>query len=126
MAVTSRAYATLTVYSRDAEVFGRVSNLLLIHPTRVSETNGLYGWFYSTQGRISSSKLEDHIKSILNLFAVHRADLEGLRKLGCDTRIWCFWESCSRNSGLVLAPETLSGIGSLGLELHFDVWLLSK
>ncbi|HTW83774.1 MAG TPA: DUF4279 domain-containing protein [Candidatus Sulfotelmatobacter sp.] len=73
-------------------------------------------WALSSEARVTSSELEDHLRVLLEI-TLPRADI--IRNLAKTSNVffWVFWDSDSldRGDGPILSSEICSGIGALVL-----------
>ena len=122
MNACKRTYVTFCVYSTTSALNDSISRCIGLEPTRVSHKGNLYGWYLSTQDKITSVDVTDHLESLLNTLETKKAKILQLSTEGYDMRVFCFWESFVGNGGPVLTSKIMSKLSELSLELHFDIW----
>jgi hypothetical protein len=66
-----------------------------------------------------------HIHSITTVLEGKSRYLAALREKGCNTDIFCFWES-SGQGGPSLDLETMKSLVELGLEIAWDIYFLES
>ena len=118
-------YVTLSVYHGEMTP-AELTKSLGMNPTRTCVKNSKRikknGWFLTTKDLVVSTKLEDHLISLLNNIIDSRRNLSETLTLGAEARIYCFWVSANGNGGPVLSANTLKQLSELGIDLHFDIW----
>jgi uncharacterized protein DUF4279 len=84
-------------------------------------------WSYSSSSSTNSKDLNDHLTSLLDAFLPLTSIIGNISKLS-NVYIFASWES-SRvifGAGPIISSNTSRGIGSLGVELHFDIYCSLK
>jgi hypothetical protein len=78
-------------------------------------------WKWSTRGLLHSRENLDHLQAIVSLLEGKADQLAGLRALGCQTDIFCYWVS-SGQGGPYLDSETMMSLARLGLDVAWDMY----
>lgn len=133
-ATCQRTYATLCIYSGDADP-SVVTKRLGIEPSssqrRVdaealesakSKRAAVNGWFLESQGLVESRDSRRHIDWLLDRVEAKADALRSLQELGCRTEISCFWMSQEGHGGPALTPIQMQRLAQLNLELWFDFY----
>jgi hypothetical protein len=125
----AETFATLRVYDVDPE---RVTSLLGVEPSssqvggssivRAGRFASRHGWFLTTKGRSQSLDARRHIDEVLAPLAGKDGALAELRAMGAQIDVSCYWRSAQGQGGPTLSPKQSSMLGSLGLDLWFDVY----
>lgn len=121
----SATYVTICCYHEELNA-DEMGAFIGLEPTRVVEKNSRRiknnGWFFSTEGRLQSTVLADHLKFIAMDIYPYRDNLRALIGRGVTARLYCFWVSAAGNGGPVIDSDTLRLLNDIGLDLHFDIW----
>ncbi|TWT49545.1 hypothetical protein Pla22_47420 [Rubripirellula amarantea] len=125
-----RTYATLRIYA-DTLSPEEITSLLGVEPTKSqpaeSRPKGVRdvpaGWFLSSDGILDSCDVRRHIDWLINKLLDSHDGLKTIRASGGRADISCFWVSAGGHGGPSIWPHQMSSLGSLGLELWFDVYL---
>lgn len=124
----SETYATLRVIGRslDPETLSRAIGLESTMAIRVGDTRPRGTrprdeaiWAYSTEARVATSNLADHIAFVVSLIP---KDFNRLVPPGCRTEIQCVWRSSSGHGGPTLPAGLLAELGDRGIDLDFDLY----
>lgn len=110
-----------------------ISGLLEIEPTkvqaasdRVSDTSERIqqnsGWFLESEGQIESRDSRDHFAWLLERISGKGVVLQSLASRGYLVDICCRWDSASDNGGPSMDPEQMIKLGTLGIEVWFDIY----
>lgn len=114
-----------------------VTAALGIEPTRTQfkGTVGLHsalkrpmkysGWFLQSDEQVSSRDARRHFDWLLNQLQGKQNVLARLREDGNLVDICCRWDSAG-HGGPTLNPEHLNQLGTLGVELWFDVYFAEE
>jgi hypothetical protein len=111
-----------------------VSRVLGLEPTsshvvgsRVSERSERVrrssGWFLESSGNVESRDARHHLDWLLNRVAGKERAFAELRCLDYQVDVCCRWDSKFGHGGPTLYPEQMAVLGSLGVELWFDIYL---
>jgi hypothetical protein len=118
-------YATLCIYHEEMTAED-ITNILSLEPTRTIQKNAKRikknGWFLTTEDRIESTVLMDHLKALAEDIRFNKDQIALLITKGAQARIFCFWVSAMGNGGPIINAEMLRFYGELNLDLHFDLW----
>ena len=125
----SSTYATLRIYPADLSL-DDITSRLDVTPTSTQAVEGRptgvmnipAGWFLTSKDAVESRDIRRHIDWILNLIADKSDVFEALRNGGVQTDISCYWATASGHGGPSLWPTQMAILGSLGLEIWFDVY----
>jgi hypothetical protein len=130
----SRTYVTLDIYHETLEPT-LISQTLGVTPDwsqkvgealRPGKLVNINGWFWGTRGRSASKDMRAHLYVVFKKFDEKKSKLRKLKKMGCQIRIMCFWESATGNGGPVLDHETLTLLAKYPLDLlEYDIWFPS-
>lgn len=125
-------YSTLRVFSESISP-DEITGVLQIEPTDrfrngesrdkgrfIHKTNG---WFYSTEKLSSSKDTRRHIDLILTALEGREEAIQKLLSMGCRIDISSYWGSVG-HGGPWLMPEQMLKLGTLGIEVWWDVYLL--
>jgi len=110
-----------------------ISGLLGIEPTKVqlagdriydtSELTYKYsGWSLQSKGHVQSRDSRDHFAWLLERISGKGNVLQSLASRGYLVDICCRWDSASGHGGPTMDPEQLVQLGSLGVEVWFDIY----
>jgi hypothetical protein len=118
-------YVTLCIYHKELTA-EEITKFLSLEPTRTIPKNAKRikenGWFLTTEDRIESTVLMDHMKALFEDIRFNKDQIALLIAKGAHARIFCFWVSAMGNGGPVISAEMLRLYGELNLDLHFDLW----
>lgn len=106
-----------------------VTRALGIEPTR-SGIKGIspnnrgrplpYGyWAISSEGRVDSDELEQHIVALLDLLPDF---FQNSVPAGARCEMHCSWHSATGHGGPSISAQTLTRLGIMGIELDFDFY----
>ena len=84
------------------------------------------GWFLESAGHVESRDVRDHLCWLLERIASKRAPLQEFRERGYLVDICCRWDSAWGHGGPTLDPAQLLQLGSLGIEVWFDIYFDGK
>jgi len=129
----SRTYVTLCIYHETLEPTFITQTLGVTpdrsqqigDPLRPGKIVSVNGWFWGTQSRSASKDMRAHLSVVFKKFDEKKNKLTKLRKMGCEIRIMCFWESATGNGGPILDHETLILLSKYPLDLDYDIWFPS-
>jgi hypothetical protein len=76
-------------------------------------------WAVSTEGRVRSSALEDHILALLQDLP---SEFRSFIPENCRCEIQCVWRSATGYGGPSLSARLLSRLGGHGIDLDFDFY----
>lgn len=126
-------YATLRIYHRsaDPETVGRILGLVATE-TQLSgqeyqhrqgvRTYPISGWFLCSEHHLKSFDNTKHLVWLLDQLNGRVQLLAELREAGWWMDISCMWDSRYGHGGPTLPAPLLGRLGSLGIELWFDVY----
>lgn len=82
-------------------------------------------WSYSSSALVNSKDLDEHLRALLAIFMPVARHVKDLQERN-DVVIFAQWESSRLvgGSGPVISPRNCRDIGTLGVELHFDIYCL--
>jgi len=111
----------------------KVSQILALQPTsshlvgtRVSELSDRVrrssGWFLESAEHVNSRDARHHLDWLLEKITGKELAFAELRKHDYEIDICCRWDSKSGHGGPTLNPSQMSILGSLGIELWFDIY----
>ncbi len=128
-----RTYATLCIYHHDLEP-SKITTLFGVEPSR-SQIRGtplenrqgkhlatVGAWFLTSKDMVISRDVRFHIDYLLERFKGREDNFRFLHKNSYKIQMNCFWESTSGNGGPLLDYKTMSTLGKLFIDVHFDVW----
>lgn len=78
-------------------------------------------WEFSTKHLLESTDNIEHIQLVLSVLSGKESLLGTLRKDGCTTDIFCFWES-SGQGGPILDIELMRKLVRYGLDISWDMY----
>lgn len=129
----AETYATLLIY-HDALDPDLLSERLGLMPTRSQKKGDILhphgirpvpapigGWFLSTREILKSKDCRRHIDYLLEKLAGKEDVFRSLRADGYRTIMSCYWLSAHGHGGPMVAAQSLSRMGELGLDLEFAV-----
>jgi hypothetical protein len=125
-----RTYATLCIYS-DSLHAAQISKVMDQQPDdflvkgeqrRPGKTNKSHLWQITTQGDCESKDMRAHVFFLLSNIPDGAVKLKALIELGCEIRLWSFWESASGNGGPTLDHEFVKWLSQYPVELAFDFY----
>ena len=122
MSACDETFVTLCVYPATREVYDAIGGFSQVPPTSMTERDGVYGWFWSSQRSVSSTDVADHLRYVLELISRAGLDLANLLRLGCKCWVSCFWVSSSGNGGPGLEPDVMAALSALNVPLYFDIY----
>ena len=83
----------------------------------------LTGWFLSSEGRVYSKDLRDHVDWLLVKLRGAKSALSALQEIeGTKVTVTCVWWSADGHGGPVLTPAQMRSFARLDLELALDVY----
>ena len=124
-------YVSLRILKDDPDVED-ITTRLGICPSEISGKGKLHsddkrseigGWFLCSKRIIHSTDTARHLEWLLDQLTPKQKVLEDLRKEGFVLDVSCYWLSAYGQGGPTLSPAIMEKLGSLGLELWFDVYL---
>ena len=80
------------------------------------------GWFLESSGRVDSRDARHHLDWLLEQIAGKEQAFAELHRLEYQVDICCRWDSQSGHGGPTLLPSEMAILGSLGIELWFDIY----
>lgn len=89
-------------------------------PGRVRRNSG---WFLSTRNRVVSRDSRRHLAWLLDSLRLKAAPLKKLRETGAEIDISCYYLS-SGQGGPTMSAVQMAELGSLGLDLWWDVYFI--
>jgi hypothetical protein len=114
--VTGRLNLKPTSIQRKGESANRFSN----------RTNPLSGWSLSSEARVDSKDLRNHMDWLLDQIACQKAEMESLRRAGCVFRVWCYWLSKAGHGGPIISVSQIKRLAELELEIYLDVYFVGE
>lgn len=133
--------ASLSIYGGEGSAPDHVTSVLGVEPTRSHEFGELHrGARMAAAGRRYPSSRWDYeqlesrasdddphgmasLDSLVRLFEPLADRLRQLREEGYWMRVWLLADSDSSQSGFVLSPETMAGLGAMGTPLFGDIFV---
>ena len=130
----AETFSTLRIFSDDLKP-EEITEILGIEATR-SFLNGdvhaleklkrkTNGWFYSTEKLSPSKDTRRHIDLILLALEGKSEAVEKLRLKGCKFDITSYWVSRGQG-GPSLLPQQLLKLGTIGIEVWWDIYFERK
>ena len=130
-----RTYAELRIYAGAMEP-ELVTKRLQVSPTSIQKKGEkkvnslgrvrevpLNGWFFSSEGKVSSLDVRHHLDWLLDRIEPARNELRYLQSMaGLTMQIDCVWWSSTGHGGPTLWPEQMRRIAALDLECSFDIY----
>jgi hypothetical protein len=128
-ATCARTYATLAIKHMDPST---ITERVGIEPSQ-SQRKGdrirpagariapFHGWFLSTKGHIESRDSRRHIDWLLDRLEGKSDEILQLQSDGCEMFVSCYWLSARGQGGPTISPDEMRRLGSLNLELWFDI-----
>lgn len=87
----------------------------------------LTGWFLSSEGRVYSKDLGDHVDWLLLKLGVAKSVLSALQEReSTKMSVTCLWWSADGHGGPVLTPAQMHAFAKLDLELALDIYFLGN
>jgi hypothetical protein len=80
------------------------------------------GWTLDIERQDDSEPFDAALKRLIDILQPHKQQLAAIRPL-CHFRLVCSGSSDSTQGGFWLSPECLAGVGWLGAEILFTVYL---
>ena len=127
-------YAELRIYP-DSQSADEITGILGISPTQSQDKGSLLvknertrkiprtGWFLSSEGRVDSRDVRDHLNWLIDTLVPVADELRLLQAQdGMKMTISCTWWSATGHGGPVLWPEQMKALAELNLECSFDVY----
>lgn len=110
-----------------------ITELLAVEPTStqragdlVSERSGRLrrysGWFLESAGHVDSRDSRDHFAWLLERVSGKTEALNALSSRGYTVDICCRWDSASGHGGPNMDPMQMIALGSLGIDVWFDIY----
>jgi Domain of unknown function (DUF4279) len=129
-----RCYATLCIETGENDA-SFVSAHLDIQPTSVqirgecaatgpARINALNMWFLSSDGRVDSKDLRNHLDWLFDRIGPNKSQLKSLREMGCELRISCYWLSKEGEGGPTFSVSQTKKLAELEIEVWLDVYFL--
>jgi hypothetical protein len=123
-------FSTLRIFSDDL-VPGEITARLAIEPTDTFHKGDAHslgklrrktnGWFYTTEHLTDSRDFRRHLDIILDALDGRNGAVLGLQSKGCTVDIVTYWVSTGQG-GPWLMPDQMLKLGSLGIEIWWDVY----
>lgn len=80
-------------------------------------------WSLTSQEKVNSEDLSEHIEWLLNQFEPVSSQLiEILQREGVEGKLSCFWILPSEHEELTLSPKLISKLAAFGLDLNLDIY----
>ena len=89
-------------------------------------TNPLSGWSLSSEGCVDSNDLRNHLDWLFDKIACRKVEMESLRRIGCEIRVWCYWLSKTGHGGPTISVPQAEMLAELELELCLDIYFLGE
>ncbi len=130
-------FATLCIYPGEVDP-DEVTKRLKITPTSSQKKrDALYiqnsapvkipsAWFLSSKTQVSSKDLRRHIDFILDKIIPKAYALHGLKELGSEVKLSCYWVSKHRHGGPIISPCQMKKLVLLDIELDFDLYFFGQ
>jgi Domain of unknown function (DUF4279) len=129
-----RCYASLCMTTGDRDP-DEVSRYLHIEPTMTQRKgeparagseriNPHGGWSLSSKGCVDSKDLRKHLDWVFDEIGERKPQLESLRQVGCEMRVWCYWLSKAGHGGPTLSVPQVKRLAELELEICLDIYFL--
>lgn len=124
-----RTFATLRVVSEQVspDLIGQMLGVACTS-ARPRDTDSRYRhrreqnyWAWSTEDSVDSREFGEHLAQILAVFGPRSEQLEALRRRGCSTDIFCYWES-NGQGGPGLDLDELQALSRLELPITWDIY----
>ena len=122
-------FATLRIFSKEIHP-DEISKLLDVSPTKIipidleskyKKRREFHLWAFSTKELLKSVDNLEHIQLIFKKIQSKSDQLNMLREEGCDTDIFCFWNS-SGQGGPIASIELMKNAVELGLGITWDIY----
>ena len=119
----AETYATFRLFWKGGPELSEVSALLQQGPTAKADHRARgRSWRLSTRGNVESRDVRRHVDWLLEWARPRASVVEQLSRQGVRADVFCFWRSEHGHGGPMLSARQLAGLGSLGLEIGFDVY----
>jgi hypothetical protein len=128
-------YSTLCIFSGDLAP-EEITASLKLEPSETFRKGDLHslrklrrktnGWFYSTEHLTDSRDFRRHLDIILDALEGRNDAVTDLQSKGCGMDITTYWVSKSGQGGPWLMPEQMLKLGSLGIEIWWDIYFRSE
>jgi hypothetical protein len=110
-----------------------VSRLLEVKPTSTQRAGDLVsaksgrvhkytGWFLESEDQVESRDSRDHFAWLLDRVSGKSKALAALTSHGYLVDICCRWDSASGHGGPSMDPTQMVQLGSLGIDVWFDIY----
>ena len=76
-------------------------------------------WSLSSEGRVDSKDLRNHLDWLFDRIGPYRAQLQSLREMGCEFLIACYWLSRVGEGGPTFSVSQIKKLA----EFEFEIWL---
>jgi hypothetical protein len=127
-----RCYATLCIDSGESDPTF-ITTHVDIEPTTLRikgqpaypwtrRVNMLNLWELSSQERVKSKDLRDHLEWIFEKLEARGDRVESLRQMGCDFRVWCYWLSREGHGGPTFSVPQVEKLARFRFEVLLDVY----
>ena len=123
-------FSTLVIFSEDLAPED-ITASLRIEPTETFRKGDAHsqgklrrktnGWFYTTEHLTSSKDFRRHLDVILDALDGRNEAVATLQSKGCKMGISAYWVSIG-HGGPWLMPDQMLKLGSLGIEISWDVY----
>jgi hypothetical protein len=127
-------FSTLRVFSDDIAP-EEITASLRLKPSKTFRKGDLHsqgklqrktnGWFYSTEHLTNSRDFRRHLDIILDALDGRNDAVIGLQSKGCEVDITTYWVSTGQG-GPWLMPYQMLKLGSLGIEIWWDIYFRSE
>jgi len=124
----TRTYATLRIFSKDIHP-DEMTKILGVSPTstnpiepesKYKNRRTFHFWAYTTEACDSVKNME-HLELILSALDGKAEKLDQLRKRGCDTDIFCYWDSTGQG-GPIATVKLMEQLVQFGLGVSWDMY----
>lgn len=110
-----------------------ISRLLGVEPTSTQKAGDLAsatsgrvrrysGWFLESAGHVESRDSRGHFAWLLDRIAGKEKAISALTARGYPVDICCRWDSASGHGGPNMDPAQMVQLGSLGIDVWFDIY----
>jgi hypothetical protein len=127
----TQTWASFRIWGRGVEP-SELASRLNINPSQVHRAGDPRGknkiwtdnfWGLTSQERLSSTNLEEHIIWLLDQLAPAQAALLALlAQPDVHADIFCYWESATGHGGPEFSPSIMRRLGELNLKLGLDIY----
>jgi hypothetical protein len=124
-----RTYATLRIFSPSKTV-SEISEILRLQPTAAQDRGELGRsfqkqfsiWKLSSERAVATTDTRDHIAYLLETLLPAFEELQGLRSIGCEMDVFCYFETDGQG-GPSISSSLMKSLSDFQLDVTWDIYV---